>query len=71
MKIASSAMATARESASASEWTTTVAIPRRAQVLMIRTAISPRLAIRIFENILDWGRPNAYLGVSRAMPAIQ
>jgi hypothetical protein len=28
-----------------------VEIPIRRQVLMMRTAISPRLAIRIFENI--------------------
>src|SRR5919106_340518 len=44
-------MRTCSASASASEWTATVPIPSRRQVRMIRQAISPRLAIRIFLNI--------------------
>src|SRR4249919_99192 len=34
-----------------SEWTATVRIASRRQVRMTRPAISPRLAIRIFENM--------------------
>ena len=37
--------------ASASEHTATVLMPMRLAVLMMRQAISPRLAIRIFLNI--------------------
>src|SRR3954462_15688570 len=51
MQIAASAMRTGRLSASAVEWTTTVSMPIRRQVRMMRRAISPRLAIRIRLNI--------------------
>src|SRR2546430_15920927 len=44
---ASSASATWRDRASASEYTATVAMPMRRAVLVTRQAISPRLAIRI------------------------
>src|SRR5262249_49101384 len=51
MKTVSSAMSTARLSRSASEYTTTVLIPMRRAVRIMRTATSPRLAIRILSNI--------------------
>src|SRR2546421_1859368 len=47
MRNASSASATWRDRASASEYTATVAMPMRRAVLVTRQAISPRLAIRI------------------------
>ena len=47
----SSASLTWRESRSASECTATVAIPASRQAAMMRTAISPRLAIRTLEII--------------------
>src|SRR6266581_7260048 len=50
MRSASSAIATWRECASASEYTATVAMPMRRAVLATRAAISPRLAIRILAN---------------------
>src|SRR5438270_375075 len=50
MRNASSASATWRDRASASEYTATVAMPMRRAVLVTRQAISPRLAIRI------WGK---------------
>src|SRR5438552_113255 len=53
MQWASSDMRTCRAFASASEKTATGAIPRSRQARITRTAISPRLAIRIFLNI-DW-----------------
>src|SRR5215471_11830987 len=71
MATASSAISTARLPASASEYTTAVAIPRRRQVRMIRTATSPRLAIRILENKpLPFARIGAYVGfeLSSARP---
>src|SRR5919107_1422857 len=46
MRCASSAICTNRASASASEWTAIVRIPRRLAVRMMRQAISPRLAMR-------------------------
>ena len=49
---ASSASSTWSASRSASEYTATVAMPRRRAVLMTRQAISPRLAIRIFLNMV-------------------
>ena len=51
MQQLSSARATWRASASAWEYTATVAMPISLQARMIRTAISPRLAIRILENM--------------------
>src|SRR5258706_13890294 len=51
MHSASSAKRTCRASRSASEYTATVAIPIARAVRMMRQAISPRLAIRIFLNI--------------------
>src|SRR2546427_5494506 len=50
MRNASSASATWRDCASASEYTATVAMPMRLAVLATRQAISPRLAIRILAN---------------------
>ena len=48
----SSASLTYLASASASEWTTTVLMPISRQARWMRSAISPRLAMRIFSNIL-------------------
>src|SRR5947209_4882300 len=45
---ASSAMRTCKESRSTSEYTATDAMPNSRQARITRTAISPRLAIRIF-----------------------
>src|SRR5690606_11278274 len=52
MKTASSASRTCMASASAVEWTTTVWMPSSLQARNTRSAISPRLAMRIFWNIL-------------------
>src|SRR5258708_39684859 len=55
MQIASSANRTCRLCRSASEYTATVRIPSSLHAQMTRTAISPRLAIRIFSNMgLTW-----------------
>src|SRR5438093_10355974 len=51
MQMSSSANLTCRESASAVEYTATVWIPSSRQAQMMRRAISPRLAIRIFLNM--------------------
>src|ERR1700730_11300751 len=51
MQTASSANRTCSELRSASEYTATVAIPSSLHAQMIRRAISPRLATRIFWNI--------------------
>src|ERR1700692_3469532 len=51
MATASSAISTWRAALSASEKTATVLIPMRRAVLMMRQAISPRLAIRIVLNM--------------------
>src|SRR5690554_6678961 len=51
IQTASSANRTCRLSASALEYTATVLIPISLQVRIIRNAISPRLAIRIFLNM--------------------
>src|SRR5690349_3323036 len=48
----SSASFTYFASVSASEWTTTVRMPSSRQARWMRSAISPRLAIRIFSNTL-------------------
>src|SRR5574343_361951 len=52
IKTDSSASLTYLASRSASEWTTTVLIPSSRQARWIRRAISPRLAIRIFSNMM-------------------
>src|SRR3984893_14094921 len=51
MQTDSSAMRTGREDASALEWAITVRIPISRQARMMRSAISPRLAMRILWNI--------------------
>src|SRR5574338_945776 len=51
MQIASSAKRTWSDSASAVEWTATVAIPSSLQARSTRRAISPRLAMRTFLNM--------------------
>src|SRR5881296_2298672 len=51
MQMSSSANLTCSESASAVEYTATVWMPSSRQAQMIRSAISPRLAIRIFLNM--------------------
>src|SRR5256885_4805585 len=51
MQMSSSANLTCRESASAVEYTATVWMPSSRQAQMMRRAISPRLAIRIFLNM--------------------
>ncbi len=59
---ASSHSATCSAPASASEYTATVRMPSRLQVRATRTAISPRLAMRILSNIvrLSPPRPQRY-----------
>src|SRR3982751_453345 len=52
MQTSSSAKRTCREFSSASEYTATVRIPSSRQAQMMRRAISPRLAIRIFLNMV-------------------
>src|ERR1041385_3832304 len=54
MQMASSANWTCIELASTSEYTATVRIFSSLQARMMRTAISPRFAIRIFSNIWQW-----------------
>src|SRR6056297_180707 len=51
MQMASSAMRTCIASASAVEWTATLATPISRQARITRRAISPRLAIRILSNM--------------------
>jgi hypothetical protein len=51
MQMASSAMRTCIASESAVEWTATDRMPISRQARTTRSAISPRLAIRIFSNI--------------------
>src|SRR6185503_17175422 len=51
MHTLSSARRTCMASASATEWTATVRMPISRQARWMRSAISPRLAIRIFSNI--------------------
>src|SRR2546426_12006872 len=53
MQMSSSANLTCSESASAVEYTATVWMPSSRQAQMMRRAISPRLAIRIFLN-MEW-----------------
>src|SRR5882672_12020662 len=52
MQTDSSASLTYFASVSTSEWTTTVRIPISRQARWMRSAISPRLAMRIFSNTL-------------------
>src|SRR5262245_46413324 len=64
MQMASSAIWTCIEFASASEYTATLRIFSSLQARIMRTAISPRLATRIFSNMFFVGRaryPNAPL----------
>src|SRR5436190_15159809 len=56
MQMASSASCTCMELTSASEYTATVRIFSSLQALIMRTAISPRLATRSFSNIAASGR---------------
>src|SRR6188472_1484503 len=51
MQTLSSASRTCMASASAVEWTATVAIPSSLAARRMRSAISPRLAMRILSNI--------------------
>ena len=51
MQTSSSAKRTCSEFSSASEYTATVLMPSSRQAKMMRSAISPRLATRIFLNI--------------------
>src|SRR5262249_20449764 len=51
MQIDSSASITPSESRSASEWAITVRMPSSLHARMMRTAISPRLAIRSLSNM--------------------
>src|SRR5918994_6847222 len=51
MQTSSSANRTWSEFSSASEYTATVLMPSSRQAQMIRSAISPRLAMRIFLNM--------------------
>jgi len=53
IRAASSAMRTCSEVRSASEYTATLAIPISRRVRITRTAISPRLAIRILRNMQE------------------
>src|SRR5215208_6559136 len=51
MQMASSAKRTCSDSASAVEWTATVAMPSSRQARITRSAISPRFAMRTFLNM--------------------
>ncbi len=57
MQMRSSARAVWSAPASGSEYTATVRMPISRQARMLRTATSPRLAIKIFENM-------SYLGAT-------
>src|SRR5258705_13511581 len=63
MQTSSSAKRTCNEFSSASEYTATVLMPSSRHATMIRGAISPRLAMRIFLNIgrFDRKQPLAIL----------
>src|SRR5256714_10139982 len=56
MQTLSSASRTCIASASAVEWTATVAMPSSLQARSTRSAISPRLAIRILSNMTAHAR---------------
>src|SRR5262245_4324232 len=64
MQMSSSANLTCRESASAVEYTATVWMPSSRQAQMMRSAISPRLAIRIFLNMEGVGACSCRRGLS-------
>src|ERR1700739_2817760 len=64
MQTDSSASFTYLASLSASEWTTTVRMPISRQARWMRRAISPRLAMRIFSNMVG-----SRLSVSAGEPA--
>src|SRR5690349_8360674 len=68
MQIASSASWAARLSRSASEYATTASTPSVRQARRIRSAISPRLAIRILRNIRPRPRRGSRGPGSRARP---
>ena len=61
MQTSSSANRTCSEFSSASEYTATVLMPSSRHAWMMRSAISPRLAIRIFLNI---ERGSCYAGLT-------
>src|SRR5262245_61819536 len=65
MHQASSANLTCKASRSATECTATVLMPSSRQAQMTRQAISPRLAIRTFLNILQRGVGSRESGVGR------
>src|SRR5437867_3340144 len=67
MQMSSSANLTCSESASAVEYTATVWMPSSRQAQMMRRAISPRLAIRIFLN-MEWGGARSS---RRALPDLE
>src|SRR4051812_36201478 len=56
MRYASSACSTCNACASIDEWTATVRMESRRQVRITRQAISPRLAMRTFENMARFYR---------------
>src|SRR5688572_28431439 len=64
----SSASITYLASASASEWIATVLIPSSRQERWMRSAISPRLAIRIFSNIRTTS--SALLDQEKGLPVL-
>src|SRR4051794_6276038 len=64
MQTLSSARRTCMASASAVECTATVAMPSSLQARRIRSAISPRLAIRILSNMSSLREANGELGVA-------
>src|SRR6201985_2479243 len=66
IQTASSAKRTCRLSRSAVEYTATVLMPISLQVRIIRRAISPRLAINIFLNIVLNVQICGYANVQRA-----
>src|SRR5688572_21114917 len=61
MRTSSSANRTCSACSSASEYTATVLMPSSRQAMMMRIAISPRLAIRIFLNIGLYGKQPFYI----------
>src|SRR5262245_45887835 len=68
MQTSSSANLTWSESLSTSEWTATVRMPSSLQAQMMRSAISPRFAMRIFlnmplEGLADRTDPEEHLSV--------
>src|SRR5690348_8880284 len=68
MQTLSSAKRTCIASASAVECTATVGMPSSLQARRTRSAISPRLAIRILSNMATVRKANSELGVSHYSP---